>query len=802
MDDNGSGSSGQTTNVAKAPGAMCNGCPLYSQPFVPCRHTPGAELVVIGEAPGAQEVNRKTPFIGQSGQLIRQLVGDTKVFFTNVVSCRPPGNRTPTQEEIDRCFGRLELELEQYPDATLVPVGATSAEVILQEQWQGSITKTRGMWYQVGDRWVLPTFHPAYVLRQANQAMTLFRDIAKAADGHQKARFDLNNPPEVRYVNTIDDLHDMKKQLNYDAPKVISYDFETTQNSFVFDDIIMLGMAWCKEFGYIISKRVIEGDRGRELLNMIFGRDQYKWIGHNAKYDMHFGYKYGITNMRVDFDTMLAHYALDERKGTHGLKDLAREYFNVREYDQELVHQYLKSRSDDWSKVPYDKMAQYCVWDVVLTLELWKVLEWELAEDGTLINPFLDLLMPLSDVAFKMEDIGWKVDMPYLEHWEDELEKEAAKYLEKLRDMSGDPEFNPRSTKQLAHVMYDEMEIEQRTGEVFERQKGRAFIKDRSTSKLALAHMAIYDGNEVIGYTHPFVDTLFKYRRVEKILGTYIRNLINAADDEHRVHMSVFLHGTETGRISIRNPALQTIPRESTDRYGEIIRGAFIPSDGMVLIDCDYSQAEIRVFAGETQDPFLLKIYREGRDLHTEVGTAFFGKDFNHEHRMLVKKFNFGYIYGGGFSILTDADFPEDQARAFLKVYRENMKVAEAWRDKQFEDTRKRGYVQSRFGRRRRYPLITRNNAIDVKHASINMPVQATASDINMLAAKRLQDEGYRVLITIHDSVIVEVPEEEAEWHSSHVKQVMEEVGATYYPEVGWKADPKILKRWASPPES
>jgi DNA polymerase-1 len=306
---------------------------------------------------------------------------------------------------------------------------------------------------------------------------------------------------------------------------------------------------------------------------------------------------------------------------------------------------------------------------------------------------------------------------------------------------------------------------------------------------------------EVVGYKDEFADLLFKYRRVHKIQSSYILNLLEAMDKEQRVHYTAMVHGTETGRISIRNPALQTLPRDTTDRYGATVRSAVIAAPGYVLVMPDFSQAEMRVFACLTMDPFLLGVYRDGRDIHTEVTVGMFGEHWKKEHRMIVKRFNFGYIYGGGYAILHDSQIPEAEARKFMKSYQDNMQVAHKWREAQLDVLKAKGYVESPFGRRRRYPVITRANQLEAKHSGINMPVQSAASDLNQLAAIQLQREGFRVLLTIHDGMIIEVPTEDAQQAAVRIKDVMESTASQRFPQVPWKVDVDIADRWAEVPE-
>lgn len=392
-----------------------------------------------------------------------------------------------------------------------------------------------------------------------------------------------------------------------------------------------------------------------------------------------------------------------------------------------------------------------------------------------------------------------QVDLEHLGKCRVLLEEEKEIYLGKMREMCNDPDFNPNSPKQVARVVYEERGVERPKAERWDLWKGRTKVSENSTAKGALDWMAIKNEfGEIQGYKDEFVNELFKFRRVHKILSSYILNLIKNADVAGRVHCVVQIHGTVTGRVSIKNPALQTLPRDTTDRYGALVRSAFIPAPGYRLAVADFSQAEMRVFAALTHDPFLTQVYNDERDLHSEVAVAMFGEHWTKEQRMIVKRFNFGWIYGGGFSILADSEMPTAVAKEFMAKYEANMGVATQWRRDQGKLAKERGYVESPFGRRRRFPVITRQNVKDVVHAAINMPVQSGSSDVNHFACIAMQDAGLRVLLPIHDGIIVEVKDER---EAGLVREIMEATGRRFFPEVPWKADVDIVDRWVPIPE-
>jgi len=295
---------------------------------------------------------------------------------------------------------------------------------------------------------------------------------------------------------------------------------------------------------------------------------------------------------------------------------------------------------------------------------------------------------------------------------------------------------------------------------------------------------------------HHFIKLLKEYKRISKLHSSYIKSILEYVDLNDRVHPSFMIHGTETGRLSVKDPALQTMPRAS-DPMAAGIKSCLTARKGFTLILADYSQAELRMFAHVSQEPFLLGVYNRGEDLHSSVAKAMFGEKYTKEQRTLCKTFNFAYLYGGGANSLDGiVGLDRHMAAEFVERYNANMQVAAKWKQNQFAIALKQGYVSSIFNRRRRFPIITEEAKYEIKQACTNMPIQSAASDLTCMAAIKLTEAGYDVVMLIHDSVIVEIEEDKAELAANVVKSTMIEVGETYAPSVKWDADVEISKRW------
>jgi DNA polymerase-1 len=570
----------------------------------------------------------------------------------------------------------------------------------------------------------------------------------------------------------------------------VAFDLETDQVVWYdtpdaeADRILMLGMAWEKSKGVIISPDLLyENEEAREVLNEFFSRPDLRFVAHNGKFDVTFLRTVDIF-ARVDFDTMLAHYALWEESGGHGLKQLALEYYGLEDYERDLVQLYLKSRNDYYSKVPYEKLAQYCAWDVCVTRELSYDLEEEMKKENVL-EMFEMLLMPMQEALTEVEWTGIPIDREHTEEWQEKLFDHCDQLEAEMGEIADDPLLNPRSPLQVSNVIYNIRGLPR------PRVRG---VKPNSTAKKALMH--IKPGQD------EFIDKLRDYRRVHKINRSYLKNILKFADVNDRVHPSALIHGTEIGRLAYRNPAIQTIPRPYEDMFGAIVRSAFVAPLGHKFIIADYSQAELRVTAILSGDPFLLSVYRDGRDLHTEVAIEMYGDDFTDAQRVLTKMFNFSYIYGGSeYSFAEDAGLPIDIARRFVADYNAIMPVLSEYRAKQLAEARKNGFVVSPFGRKRRFPLITQQNLSDVRKASMHAPIAGTASDLTQLSLISALHQGHKVVLTVHDSIGEITREEEAEYMAGRLRQIMIDTADYYFPQVPWEVDVDIRDRWCPIPE-
>lgn len=780
--------------MIKAPNAHCETCPLREQPCAPT-YVPeeyGGTLFV-GEAPGFDEAVAGKPFVGRSGQLLARSydkVGGSwaQAARTNIVLCRPPGNRTPTTVEIDCCADRLKADIARLKPTKLVTVGTPAREQITH---MGDVPVKEGIWQEN----TIGIVHPAFVMRQPGSMSRFRRGLERVVQGPggDTQGTSLLQQPDVTVLTTYHQLAAVLDSI--EDQSWVAYDLETNQTrwytrrfgtgeGYRADSILCLAFTTGIGYGWLVPIYLIyDCPAVKPLLTTFFAR--VRTVTHNGKFDLQFLRSVGITS-HIDLDTMVMHYTSDETPNTHALKPLVQAEFGVPDYEAQLIARYLRNKGDFYSRIPEGPLYLYAVWDVCSTLALAMKLKTELVRQGMWARPFQSLMMPGFRMLANVEYRGVRVDVPYLLLWKERFEARAAYLKSQIVAYTGRSEFNPGSPPQMRWLIFQHLGLP--ITEPVPQSSGRGMTKRGSTSKDALKQLK---------GQHPVIDLIGEYRTCLKMLKTYIVGMLNYADENDRVHTSYSNTTTETGRLASRGPALQNIPKGRT-LYGQIIRAAFIPSEGCVFIDADYAQAELCVFASETRDPFLINVYEQGLDLHEQVVIAQWGPveamtPMEYENRRFIAKiFNFGWAYGGGASMLTNVVPDHAAAQAFVNQYEANMPVAAQWRKQQGLLAQRQGYVQARTGRRRR-----NLNGMLKPTEAINSPIQGGASDCTVESAIRLDNEGKAIVLLVHDQLVAEARIEDAECEGAYLAEVMAEEAHRIYPEVPWKADYKIKKRWA-----
>ncbi|MDB2438479.1 DNA polymerase I [Hellea sp.] len=508
----------------------------------------------------------------------------------------------------------------------------------------------------------------------------------------------------------------------------------------------------------------IDMDEALAILKPLLEDESVLKIGQNFKYDLGVFQRYGIQAAPYD-DTMLISYALAGGLHGHGMDFLSETHFGHKPISfKELAGTGKKQKTFD--QIPLEDATPYAAEDADVTLRLWKFLKPKLvAEQVTTVYETLE--RPLPSVIAKMENQGIKVDRA-------ELARLSGMFAQKMAGLEAeayelaDTQFNLGSPKQLGEILFDQMGLEggkkTKTGAW---QTGAGVLEDLAAKGEKLPQ------------------TILDWRGYSKLKSTYSDALVQQINERTgRVHTSFSLAATTTGRLSSSDPNLQNIPIRTEE--GRKIRDAFIAETGHVLVAADYSQIELRLLAHVAELPTMKQAFADGVDIHALTASEMFGvavKDMDAATRRRAKAINFGIIYGiSAFGLANNLGISRTEAGDYIKSYFEKFPGIKAYMDAAKSEAHEYGYVKTLFGRKCHIKGIKdRNQAVRgfAERQAINAPIQGAAADIMRRAMIRMPAaikdvEGARMLLQVHDELVFEVPESNADELIKAAKKTME----------------------------
>ena len=522
------------------------------------------------------------------------------------------------------------------------------------------------------------------------------------------------------------------------------------------------------------------GDEGYRRFLREFFSARIRKVSHESKDLMNRLLGEGLSTDGFVFDTAVAAYLLAPTDGSYALERLGISYFN-----RELPPSAAFTAPDAFAPLA-DSTAALAVFSAHAALvdDLYESLAAELTKLG-MEELYNKVELPLCPVLAEMERTGFLVDRGALSAFGATLAKGIDAAQAAIYELAGE-QFNINSTQQLGGILFDKLGLppvkKTKTGystnvEVLEKLRGR----------------------------HPIIDSIMEYRQLTKLQSTYVEGLTKVIAPDGRIHTSFQNTATATGRLSSTEPNLQNIPIRT--KLGAELRKMFVAAPGCVLVDADYSQIELRLLAHISGDEAMIHAFRTGEDIHTITASQVFGVPPEHVTRGMrssAKAVNFGIVYGiSDFSLSQDIGVSRKEARAYMDRYFEKYSGVRAYMDKIVEKAREDGYVSTLMGRRRWLPELKSANfnlRSFGERVALNMPIQGTAADIIKLAmlrvSKRLREErlAAKLVLQVHDELIVECPEEEAERVKRLLPEEMEKVMSL---SVLLKAEAGVGKSWA-----
>ncbi len=575
---------------------------------------------------------------------------------------------------------------------------------------------------------------------------------------------------------------------------LVSIDTETTDTDPLKAELVGISFSLEPDRGYYLpvnhmylgAPEQISEERALELLKGVLEDDNISKVGQNIKYDAIVLKRAGIDLKGIGFDTMIASYVINPGLRQHNLDYLAQHYLNHKMIPYHEVAGKGKAEIS-FSGVAVEKAMEYSCEDADITLKLMSILDAQLIKDKNK-DLFHNIEMKLMPVLMNMEMAGIKIDVPFFREMSGSFNQRIKELEKKIFDEAG-TEFNLNSPQQLGHILFEKMELPV--------QKKTAKTKSYSTDVKVLTKLARE------GYKIP--ELILQYRTLAKLKSTYLDSLVKQVNPETgRVHTSFNQTVTATGRLSSSNPNLQNIPIRGKE--GREIRKGFIAEEGHYLLSADYSQVELRLFAHYSGDDALIEAFHKGQDIHSRTASEILEvamDDVTPDMRRIAKAINFGIIYGMGFKKLADElNIDNKTAKEYIESYYDRYRGVVRYRESMAEQARENGYVTTLFNRRRYLPEINSDNnrlKSEAERIAINTPIQGTAADLIKMAMINIQSrlirEGYksRLLLQVHDELVMEVPGDEIDVMPDLIKEEMESVHEL---DVPLRVDTNYGKNW------
>lgn len=798
--------------------ADCGQCPLSGVRKVGSKGPWDSPIVILGEGPGKVELIKGIPFVGPSGGLLEKSWPEhldyslDDVFMINAMQCSIFGASKQADDADQKltaatraCRNRVMQLLAMAPRRLVFGMGKW-ANMSIKHEDDCKITKIRGELYEVVDPVygatykVMPTIHPAAMLRGFGNINHFKSDLLRGME--YALGLDMSDAftaPKVRELATAADVRRLTAYVRelaafYKEPILLHSDIETTGFRFHTDRILCIGVYIDARFDDSDSGWVIDWDRIRieafmeracalvkpegsptpffdavkELLELTKDVALYDW--QNGKFDVKF-LRYRNIWGRVDEDTFLMDYALDERPGGHDLDEIAKNKLGAPNHKQ-VIKQWVQKPSDSYEKIPKPNLWEYLAFDVKKTASIWPILHDEVMEDANNKKLYTQTLLPASELITRVEMRGICVDtdIRLIEYkdFDGETKIHEGTYITLNQKQYADEMVlaqrevselagywvNPNSPQQVSELLYERLNL---------KLKGR---KPKDTTKETLDKLP----------PHPVVKAIRRFRRLSKVLGTYINTIPKHLAPDGRIHSTYNLGGTRTGRLASSEPNVQNIPREGR------IRRMYCAPPGRELTEGDYNTAELRMLAALSGDVFLTEVFLDDkRNLHDEVAVSMYGVNWTADERIRAKAINFGIPYGReAFSIAAEFDISTSEAQRLIDAWFARAPEATAFLAKCRGAPSAGQTLINAFGRKCRPGVVSYERLHAIENEFCNFFMQSTINDFGLHAAMeldyRLEKLDSGIVNLVHDSLLVENPPQARKEVTALMRNYMESV--------------------------
>ena len=762
----------------------CQECPLNGSKKVLGEGTGTDEhydIILVGIAPAKTEVREGRPLVGWSGTLLRKTLAKLKVtnfYLTNTLLCQLPEDIKEKDLKLatDCCRPRLLEEVKSKSPKIVIAMGNIPLEVLTNVAYKIRSVNGRILPGLVCP--VLPVIHPASLSRRADEFYD-FVDGLKSAPKYLNNTYQLASIPHRTIVNE-DNFSEVLQKL--DKFELLAVDLETTGRGFYPygkdpDKIRCICLATDEKTAYIFPgesspyfeqhQNYVYDSRLKDLLS------RKKCIFHNGPFDVGFLKQAGY-DVKIFFDTLLAHYMIDERQYSHGLKALAGKYLGAPNWEED-IKEFLPHKASSYDLVPDDKLYEYAAYDVAYTYQLSEGAGFRRKVANT--QPYKEILNPCANMFAEIRHRGIPVDVGYLMELDGVLEKEMDEKLEELEKLVG-YSLNPFSSSEVAELLYDSLGYQQIPG------------FGRSTAARILRIL----GGEIC-------DKIQEVREFGKLKSTYVVGVANFIDESFRIHPFYNLSGTVTGRISMTDPSMMNVS------YSGGVRKLYLPEKGHLILEADQKQMELRCYAITSGDNHLQDLLTRNEDPHQLVQnelvkrTSLSSKWSGHEGRVKAKAGVFGRLYGRGKKdFMMSYKLSEEDADELVAIIDTIFPSVKEYLARVKKEVHETGILTSYFGRKRRFGLVLDENKHECYRQGANFYIQSMASDLNLCGMLHLWDMkdkwGIYPLFPVHDSIVIDIP------NISVVPEIKKEL-ERYSKElvngkIGFKVDCSVGTSWGS----
>ncbi|MFC1728866.1 DNA polymerase I [candidate division KSB1 bacterium] len=609
----------------------------------------------------------------------------------------------------------------------------------------------------------------------ARKARTLFQELEFTSLVDQLPRTEYIQEEQRIYsvVLTERELEELAGNLRGNR---FAFDLETTGLDLLTADIVGFSFSFSEKTGYYIpvtapdTEIQLSYEQIVSVLKPLLEDAGIQKCAQNAKFDMSILQAHGVQVKGIVFDTMIAAYLLEPDKRQYGIDRLSSDYLNTSKIPtSDLIGS--GSSQISMSEVPLDKIAEYACEDADHAYRLWQLFEPMLADRG-LDRLNSEIEIPLIGVLMGMELTGVSLDTAFLEKMSEKLHAHMELLKGEIYQLAGE-EFNISSPQQLGRILFEKMEIQKDSGVKRVRKTKLGYSTDISV-------LEQFQSSEI-------VSRILEYRQYTKLLSTYVDALPRMIHPKTgRVHSSFNQTIAATGRLSSTKPNLQNIPIRTA--LGREIRRAFVPmDDSWSILSADYSQIELRIMAHLSGDEAMRDAFNEGRDIHTMTAAKIFGvneAEVEPEMRYRAKSINFGIMYGmSPYRLAREIGISNEKAQNFIFAYFQTFPGIDNYIADQLAKARELGYVSTMMGRRRYLPELHSDNQRirqSAENVAINTPLQGTAAELIKVAMINLSDKlksarmEARLVLQIHDELVLEVPGGELERCTLLVRESME----------------------------